>query len=171
MFCYPAVAGYHAVSAMLLLKKVMGILWKPHLSASQSVRPSVTLSPKPLGGKFTKLATWLLHVVRVCERNIISVCPSICLSYYLLITHWVEFNQTCCMTSLRGEGVLEQHYFSIHFVIHQAISSISMECGTLWWRVIDYPFYLTLLFALTLISSAFGNNFPTLRIAASKRKP
>ena len=36
---------------------------------------------------------------------------SICLSYYLFLNHWVEFNQTCYITCPHGKGVREQHFF------------------------------------------------------------
>ena len=36
---------------------------------------------------------------------------SICLSQYLLLNHWAEFNQTCYITSPHGKGVWEQHFF------------------------------------------------------------
>ena len=55
-------------------------------------------------------------MVRVCKSNIIFPCirrPSICLSCYLILNHWVEFNQTCYITSPHGKGMLEQHYFSM----------------------------------------------------------
>ena len=42
-----------------------------------------------------------------------SVHPSICPSRYLLLNHWVEFNQTCYITSPYGEHVRQQHYFSV----------------------------------------------------------
>ena len=40
-----------------------------------------------------------------------SVHQSVRPSRYLLLNHWVEFNQTCYMTSTRGKGVREQHIF------------------------------------------------------------
>ena len=53
---------------------------------------------------------WTLHL---------SVHLSICQSYYLLLNSWVEFYQTCYITSTHGKCV---HYFSVHaFVIHPFI--------------------------------------------------
>ena len=42
----------------------------------------------------------------------LSVCLSVCPSHYLL-NHWVEFYQSCYITSSHGKGVQEQHYFSV----------------------------------------------------------
>ena len=46
-----------------------------------------------------------------------SAHPPACLSVqpsgYLLLNHWVEFYQTCHITSPHGKGVQEQHYFSV----------------------------------------------------------
>ena len=59
-------------------------------------------------------------MVRVCKSNIVfqfvclvpvSMCPSICLSCYLLLNNWGEFNQTCYITSPNGKGVREQLFF------------------------------------------------------------
>ena len=65
-----------------------------------------------------KLAISLLLMVRVCESNIILLCvrpctrpPSICPSRYLL-NRWVEFNQTCFITSAHCKGVWEHYNFS-----------------------------------------------------------
>ena len=55
-------------------------------------------------------------MVRVYKSSIIFLCvrrPSICLSHYLLLNHWAEFNQTCYITSPHGKGVQEQYYFSV----------------------------------------------------------
>ena len=77
-----------------------------------SIDLSVMLSPpKPLGGIQPNLLhhfpSWL-----VCARATLFFHspvrhPFICLLGYLL-NHWVEFNQTCYMTSPRGKGVGEQ---------------------------------------------------------------
>ena len=81
-----------------------------------SVHLSVTLSPpKPLGGIQPKvllpLMAWL------CESNIIFQCvcayvvrPSV---RHLLLNHWPDFNQNCCIIFPHGNGVREQHYFSL----------------------------------------------------------
>ena len=54
-------------------------------------------------------------MVRVRESNIfffLCICrPSLCPSRYLLLNLWVEFNQTCYITSPHGKGVQEQHHF------------------------------------------------------------
>ena len=53
------------------------------------------------------------HIIFLC------VCPCVrrphflCVSHYLLLNHWAEFNQTCYITSPHGKNVLEQHYFSL----------------------------------------------------------
>ena len=39
--------------------------------------------------------------------------PSVCRWRYLLLNLWVEFYQTCYITSPHGKGVQEQHYFSV----------------------------------------------------------
>ena len=39
--------------------------------------------------------------------------PSVRPSCYLLLNHWLEFNQTCYVTTSHGKGVWEQHYFSV----------------------------------------------------------
>ena len=55
-------------------------------------------------------------MVRVCDSNIIFPSvprQSICLSRYLLLNHWEEFNQTCYMACTHGKGVREQNYFSV----------------------------------------------------------
>ena len=92
-----------------------------------SVQLSVTLSPpKPLG----RIQPNLLHhfplMVRVYERWLgcmrailffhVSVCPcihhpSICLSHYLLINHWAEFNQTCYIISPSWLGCMRAILF------------------------------------------------------------
>ena len=62
-------------------------------------------------------STSLLLLIRVCESNIIFLfvhLPSNCLSHYLLLNHWAEFNQSCLITSPHDKGVREQHYFSLH---------------------------------------------------------
>ena len=57
----------------------------------------------------------------MCKSSIIFLCvrpssvvrrKSICLSHYLLLNRWAEFNQICYITSPHGKGVREQHYFS-----------------------------------------------------------
>ena len=61
---------------------------------------------------------------------------SVHLSCSLFLNHWVEFNQTCCMTSPNGKAVREQHYFSIcPFVMLLTVLARSM--GTLQWHAID----------------------------------
>ena len=39
--------------------------------------------------------------------------PSVCPSRYLLLNHWLEFYQTCYITSSYSKGVQEQNYFSV----------------------------------------------------------
>ena len=79
----------------------------------------------------TKLATSLPLMVRVRESNIIFSCvrpsvrrPSICLSRYLLLNLWTEFNQTCYISSLYGKGVQEQHCLSVRSSLYP--SSVSL---------------------------------------------
>ena len=74
---------------------------------------------------------WLkLGFVRPC----LCIChPSICLSHYLLLNHWVEFNQTCYMRSPHGKGVQEQVCPSISHVV-------SNKLGDLPWHVINCAF-------------------------------
>ena len=91
-----------------------------------SVNLSVTLSsPKPLGGIQPKLLHHLLMVM-VCESNIFFPCvrrQSICLSRYLLLNHWTEFNQTCLINIPHGKGVREQHYCSVRpSSIHMSVT-------------------------------------------------
>ena len=80
-----------------------------------SVRLSV-ISSLTTGSTFTKLATWLRLMVRVCESKIIflSVCLFVhslqCLSVRHIIWIWADFNQTCCMTFSHCKGVQEQHF-------------------------------------------------------------
>ena len=64
--------------------------------------------------------------------------PSICLSCYLLLNHWVEFNQTCYITSPHGKGVQEQHYFSV-------CPSICPSCYLLFnhWAEFNQTCYIT----------------------------
>ena len=53
-------------------------------------------------------------IPRFRDGNIVnppSIQPSAYLTCYLL-NHWVEFNQTCYMTSPHDKGVWEQYYFS-----------------------------------------------------------
>ena len=42
-----------------------------------------------------------------------SVCPSVCLSRYLLQNHLAEFYQICYISSTYSKGVREQYYFSM----------------------------------------------------------
>ena len=83
-----------------------------------SIHPSFMQSPpKPLGGIQPNLPHHFSLMVRVCESNILFSyvhCPSICLCCYLLLNHWADFNQTCCMTSLHGKGVQKQVCLSFH---------------------------------------------------------
>ena len=89
---------------------------------------SVMLPPKLRGG----IQPNLLHhfplwygCVRVtwhyfpCVRP--SVCPSICPSWYLLLNHWAEFNQTCYMISPYGKGVREQARPSVSHAIPTSV--------------------------------------------------
>ena len=52
------------------------------------------------------------------------VPTSICLSRYLFLILWAEFNQTCYMTSPHGKGVREQHYFSVCLSVCSSIYSL-----------------------------------------------
>ena len=57
-------------------------------------------------------------MVRICKSNNIFTCahPSVgpssahCPSHYFILDHWVEFKQTCYITSPHGKGVQVQHY-------------------------------------------------------------
>ena len=82
-----------------------------------SVHLSVMLyPPKPLG----RIKPNLLHHFPSwfgCARatlffSVSIVRVSVCLSRYLFLNHWAEFNQTCYITSLHGKDVREQHFFS-----------------------------------------------------------
>ena len=72
-------------------------------------------------------------MVKVCESvesNIIFLCicrPSICLSLYLLLNHWVEFNQNCYITSPHSKVVQEQHYFSMCPSVCASVVSTSVS--------------------------------------------
>ena len=70
-------------------------------------------------------------MIRVCKSNIIFLCihpcfhcSSICPSRYLLLNHWVEFNQTCYITSPHGQGMREQHYF---FMCPSILMSVNLS--------------------------------------------
>ena len=72
------------------------------------------------GRNSTKIATSRPLMVRVCESNIIFPCvracihrPTVCLSCFLLLNLWAEFNLSCYITSVHGKGVRQQHYFSV----------------------------------------------------------
>ena len=54
----------------------------------------------------------------------------------LVLNHWVEFNQTCYMTSSHGNGVQEQFRPSVS----HAVSNISNKHGDLRWGAIDCTF-------------------------------
>ena len=106
-----------------------------HPSVRQSsVHLSVTLSPSKLQGRIQPnllhhFPSWLgcaramlfFHVsISPCARAAFFFCvsvhrcvrrPSICLSCYLLLNYWAEFNQTCYITSPHSKGVQEQHFF------------------------------------------------------------
>ena len=77
-----------------------------YFSMRASVRASVVClsvhhASWTTGCNSTKLATSLPLMIKVCESNIIFqcfCCPSICQSRYLILNHWVEFNQTCYIT-------------------------------------------------------------------------
>ena len=70
------------------------------------VHLSVKLSPKPLSGIQPNLLPLWLGCARATLFFRVSIRrPSICLSHYLLLNHWVEFNQTCYITSPHGKGV------------------------------------------------------------------
>ena len=45
-----------------------------------------------------------------CNRLRPSICPSVCLSRYLLLNRWTKFNQIWCASCSHGKGV-QQHYF------------------------------------------------------------
>ena len=81
-----------------------------------SVHLSVILSPPtPLGGIHPNFLHNFPSWWR-CARATFFTCihrPSICPSPYLLLNHWVEFNQTCYITSPHSKGLQEQHYFSV----------------------------------------------------------
>ena len=98
-FCF-----FFVLFFFLFFFKAMGILLTP-----LSIRLPVTLSSKTTGRKSTKLATSLPLMVRVCKNKIIFLCvrpcvrrSSICMSHYLLLNHWAEFNQSCHITSPHG---------------------------------------------------------------------
>ena len=108
-------------------------------------RPSVCPSRYFLlnyGRNSTKLATSLPHMVRVCNSNIIFLCvrpfvrrPSICFSRYLLLNHWMEFNQTCYITSFHGKSnivfpsVRPSIYLLLnHWAKFNITSSLGKEC-------------------------------------------
>ena len=97
-----------------------------------SIHLSVILSPKPLDGIQPNLLhhfpSWL-ECVRATLFFLVSIhlcvrCPSICLSHYLLLNHWEEFNQTCYITSLHGKGVREQHFFFRVSVVHPSVHHV-----------------------------------------------
>ena len=81
----------------------------------------------------------------MCKRNIFFQCilrPSICPSCYLLLNHWMEFHQTCYITSPHGKGVQEQHYF-----LHSSIWCLSIcpSCYLLLnqWAEFNQTCYMT----------------------------
>ena len=85
-----------------------------------SVHLSV-ISSLTTGCTFTKLATWLPLMVRVCGvksffHPFVLVHSLQCLSVrhtiWILLNHWAEFNQTCYMNFPHCKGVQEQ-YFSV----------------------------------------------------------
>ena len=90
------------------------------------IRPSVRhVISKSTGLNSTSHATLLPLMVRICKSNNIftSVHPSVgpssahCPSHYFILDHWVEFKQTCYITSPHGKSVQVQHYLEIWFRI------------------------------------------------------
>ena len=72
---------------------------------------------------------------------------SICLSRYLLLNHWAEFNQICYITSPHGTGMREQHYFSVSSSLRPCVCRLSI-CPSYYlllnqWAEFNQSWYFT----------------------------